>query len=127
MSIVLIWAAGLVASISTIQLTLAWAEHPPEGLELDKPINRVLIQALGWAVFAMVMIFAIYLNGLIFPPLAAAATALIWRYGRKAARFSRFYWLAAPLGFFGLITVLVLFQTVFGDNFFGLANIFPES
>lgn len=126
MPIELIWAFGFLTSISTIHLTHAWAEYPPDGIELDKPINRALTHALGWAVLAMVTVFAMQLSGLVLPPLFASATWATWSYARKKASFRRVYWAALPLGFLGLITVIALFQIVFGDSFFGLANIFPE-
>ncbi len=121
-----IWALGFLASISTIHLTTAWAEFPPDGPNPDKPINRALTKALGWAVLAMVTIFAFQLSGIIFPPLTASIIWFLWALARRHIGFQSVYWLAAPLGFSGLITAIVLFQTVFGDNFFGLANIFPK-
>ena len=121
-----IWALGLLTSISTIHLTQAWAEYPPDGVDLDKPINRALIQALGWAVLAMVTIFAMQLSGLVFPPIFASAVWATWAFARKKISFRSVYWMAAPIGFVGLIIVIALFQIIFGDDFFGLANIFPE-
>lgn len=126
MPIEVIWAFGFLASISAIHLTQAWAEDPPDGLELDKPINRALTSALGWAVLAMVTVFAMQLSGLILPPLIASAIWATWSFARKKASFRGVYWMALPIGFLGLVTVIALFQIVFGDNFFGLANIFPE-
>lgn len=121
-----IWALGFLTSISTIHLTQAWAQFPPEGVDLDKPINRALINALGWMVLAMVTIFAMQISGLVFPPLFASATWATWAFARQKISFRSVYWTAAPIGFLGLLTVLMLFQIIFGDNFFGLANIFPE-
>lgn len=121
-----IWGFGLLTSISTIHLTYAWAEYPPDGIQLDKPINRALTHALGWAVLAMVTVFAMQISGLVFPPLLASAIWATWAFARKKISFRSVYWTAAPIGFLGLICVIALFQIVFGDNFFGLANIFPE-
>lgn len=121
-----IWGLGFLASISTIHLTQAWAEIPPDGVELDKPINRALIHALGWAVLAMVTVFAMTLSGLVFPPLFASAVWATWAFVRKVISFRSIYWMAAPSGILGLIIALMLFQIVFGDDFFGLPNIFPE-
>ena len=121
-----IWALGFLASISTIHLTQAWAEYPPDGVEMDKPINRALIHALGWAVLAMVTIFAMQLSGLILPPLFASAVWATWAFARRKVSFRIIYWMAGPIGFVGLVIVIALFQIVFGDNFFGLANIFPD-
>ena len=121
-----IWTLGFLASISTIHLTAAWAEFPPEGTEMDKPISRALTHALGWAVLAMVTVFAFQMSGVIFPPLTASGIWLMWALARRRIGFQSVYWLAAPLGLVGMITVIALFQAVFGENFFGLANIFPE-
>ncbi len=74
----------------------------------------------------MVTIFALQLSGLIFPPLVASAIWATWSFARKKASFRGVYWTALPLGFLGLIAAIALFQIVFGDSFFGLANIFPE-
>ncbi len=126
MPVEVIWALGYLASISTIHLTYAWAEYPPDGVELDKPINRALTHAMGWAVLALVTVFAMQLSGLILPPLFASAVWATWAFARKKISFRSVYWTAAPIGFLGLICVMALFQIVFGDNFFGLANIFPE-
>ena len=126
MPIELIWAFGFLTSISVIHLTQAWAEYPLDRVELDKPINRALTGALGWAVLAMVSVFAMQLSGLILPPLVASAIWATWSFARKKASFRGVYWTALPLGFLGLKTVVALFQIVFGDSFFGLANIFPE-
>ena len=121
-----IWALGFLTSISTIHLTMAWEEYPPDGVDMDRPINRALINALGWAVLAMVTIFAMQLSGLVFPPLFASAVWATWAFARQKISFRSVYWMAAPVGFVGLVNVIALFQIVFGDDFFGLANIFPE-
>ena len=121
-----IWTLGFLAAISVIQLTKAWELSPRNAGEHDKPLNRVLINALGWAVLTMSGIFAVYLNGLIIPPLVMAL--IWWALTRLRKRFAlhQFYVAAAPLGVAGMVVVVILFQIIFGDNFFGLANIFPE-
>jgi len=121
-----IWTLGFLAAITVIQLTKAWELSPHDTGEHDKPLNRVLINALGWAVLIMSGIFAVYLNGLIIPPLVIAALWLAMTRIRKRFALHQFYVAAAPLGVVGMVVVIILFQIIFGDNFFGLANIFPE-
>lgn len=119
-----LWLPGLFAALAAIRLTEAWALRPPAD-RFDTPLNRLMIACLGWATLTMNMVFAVALDGLVWPPLAALA---IWAGARAAARrvnLAPLYRLSGPLAFLGLVAALLLFQEVFGDRFFGLINPFP--
>lgn len=121
----LVALAALASAVSAIQLTIAWRDWPPEGIEADRPLARTLTAALGWAVLAMAMIFSVRLLGVVWP---TTALALIWgglALARRRVSLVRFYRLALPLGLAGMVCVLLLFQGVFGDSDFGLFRIFP--
>lgn len=121
-----LWLAAFACGVCSLLLTRDAGARGASGVEFDKPVARALVAGLASAALLIAAIFAVTLDGVVAPALVGAALAGCGALARRRLNLSGLHGLAGPLAAAAFFCAIGLFQSVFGDADFGLANIFGD-